>query len=104
MPYSSTFTEPAPNVQDLSNLSGMVVLEFGAPWCGHCQGAQPAIRQALEHHPAVTHIKVEDGPGHPLGRHFRVKLWPTLVVLHQGHETARVVRPASAQDVLRVLA
>jgi len=25
--------------------AGPAVLEFGAPWCGHCIGAQPALRE-----------------------------------------------------------
>jgi thioredoxin 1 len=47
----------------------------------------------------VRHIKVEDGPGRPLGRSFRVKLWPTLVFLKDGQEVARVTRPNSLDEV-----
>ena len=71
---------------------GLTVLEFGAGWCGYCVGAQPAIEHALAAHGDVRHIKVSDGRGKPLGRSFRVKLWPTLVVLRDGEEIARVVR------------
>jgi len=39
---------------------------------------------------------VEDGPGRPLGRSYRVKLWPTLVFLQDGREVSRLVRPAGA--------
>ena len=45
---------------------------------------------------AAAHIKVEDGSGRPLGRAFRVKLWPTLIFLRDGQEVARLVRPQSA--------
>jgi thioredoxin 1 len=44
-------------------------------------------------------MKVEDGQGRPLGRSFRVKLWPTLIFLRDGKEIARLVRPASAAQV-----
>ena len=47
----------------------------------------------------TTHIKVEDGPGQPLGRSYKVKLWPTLVVLKNGQEVARVVRPTTQAEV-----
>ena len=60
------------------------VIEFGATWCGFCQAAQADITAALSKHPAVRHIKVEDGKGRPLGRSFKVKLWPTLVYLENG--------------------
>ena len=75
------------------------VLEFGATWCGYCQAAQGHIAAALKNHPAVRHIEVEDGKGRPLGRSFRVKLWPTLIYLENGAEQGRVVRPNSATEV-----
>ena len=77
---------------------GTAVLEFGATWCPICQGAQPVIQQALEGR-QLKHVRVEDGPGRPLGRSFRIKLWPTLVFLQDGQEIARVVRPNGAQDL-----
>jgi len=52
----------------------------------------------------VRHIKVEDGTGRPLGRSFRVKLWPTLIYLEAGAEKGRVVRPQSAAEVEAIFA
>lgn len=84
----------------MDRLTGAAVVEFGTPWCGHCQRAQPLIEQALKDRADVAHIKVEDGPGQRLGRTFGVKLWPTLVFLKDGKEVARLVRPQGQQDVL----
>jgi thioredoxin 1 len=47
----------------------------------------------LKKHSGVQHIIVEDGPGKPLGRSFRVKLWPTLVFLRDGSVVKQVSRP-----------
>lgn len=82
---------------------GLVVLDFGANWCGYCRAAEPLIEEALAQHPGARHIKVEDGPGRPLGRSFRIKLWPTVVVLKDGQEVARVVRPTDAEAVGKAL-
>jgi thioredoxin 1 len=82
-----------PTRADVEAMPGATVLEFGTSWCGICRAAQPLIRAALASHPGVRHVKVEDGPGRPLGRSFGVKLWPTLVFLREGHEESRVVRP-----------
>jgi thioredoxin 1 len=79
--------------------SGPLLLEFGTGWCGYCAAAQPAIATALAAHPDVQHLKVEDGRGRPLGRSFGVKLWPTLVLMHEGRELARLVRPRDAADI-----
>jgi thioredoxin 1 len=90
--------------EEIDATRGPVVLEFGTAWCGHCQLAVPAVEQALAESPGVAHIQVEDGPGRRLGRSFRIKLWPTLIVLNDGVELARVVRPTTAEEVRAALA
>ncbi|WP_313072801.1 thioredoxin family protein [Melaminivora sp.] len=104
MPYAATHLATPPTREAVDALKGQAVLEFGTAWCGHCQRAQPLIEQALQPRAQVEHIKVEDGPGRPLGRSYRVKLWPTLVVLRDGQEVARVVRPQTAQELEEALA
>jgi thioredoxin 1 len=88
-----------PERSAIDALPGVVALDFGTNWCGYCQAAEGHIAQALAASPQVRHIKVEDGPGRLLGRSFRVKLWPTVVVLKDGQEVARVVRPHDAQEL-----
>ena len=83
----------------MDRLPGATVVEFGTPWCGHCQRAQPLIEAALKDRADITHVKVEDGPGQRLGRTFGVKLWPTLVFLKDGQEVARLVRPQGGQEL-----
>ena len=100
-PYMSAIE--APSLAEVQALPGLVLLEFGTEWCGHCRAAQPLIAQALADRPSWRHLKVEDGPGRALGRHYRVRLWPTLVVLRDGQEVGRLVRPATVQDVQAVL-
>jgi thioredoxin 1 len=78
---------------DVDTWMGATVLEFGASWCPICQGARSLIDLALVARPGVRHVWIEDGPGKALGRSFGIKLWPTLVVLRDGQEVARVVRP-----------
>jgi thioredoxin 1 len=102
-------SEPQPAASEparceLDALQGAAVVEFGTGWCGFCRAAQPLIAAALATHPAVRHVKVEDGRGRPLGRSYGVKSWPTLVFLHDGREVARLVRPAGPQEVARALA
>jgi thioredoxin 1 len=87
----------------VDRLAGTTVLDFGTNWCGFCRAAGPAIAAGLQG-VDLQHVKVEDGPGRPLGRSFRVKLWPTLVVLRDGVEVARVVRPQGPAQVSQALA
>ena len=99
MPYQSTYRPEAPERSEVDVIPGLLLLEFGANWCGHCQAAQPAIQSVLAKHPDLDHRKIEDGPGRRLGRSFRVKLWPTLILLRDGQEIGRTVRPATVDDV-----
>ena len=79
--FPTAYEEAEPTREAVDALPGLTVLEFGANWCEWCQGAQPHIAQALAAEPGLRHVKVADGKGKPLGRSFRVKLWPTLVFL-----------------------
>lgn len=99
MSMTTSFTATEPTRSEIDALRGATVLEFGAPWCGFCMRAQPLIETAFGSHPDIDHIKVEDGSGRPLGRSFRVKLWPTLIFLRDGQEVARLVRPEGAQQI-----
>ena len=98
------YTATAPTREEVGALAGPAVIEFGTSWCGHCQAAQPAIRSAFLQHVGIRHIKVEDGRGRALGRSFGVKLWPTLIFLRDGKETARLVRPLAAAPIGAALA
>ena len=93
-----------PTVEEVEALRGATLVEFGTSWCGHCARAQPLIAQALSEIGGVRHIKVEDGPGRRLGRHYRVKLWPTLVFLRDGAEVSRLVRPGDTKAITDALA
>lgn len=103
MAVTTQFEQKEPLRADIDTLAGAVVIEFGTPWCGFCKGAQPLIAEAFQSHERVRHMKVEDGSGRPLGRSFRVKLWPTLVFLENGREVARVVRPTAVLQVSEAL-
>ena len=93
-----------PERSAIDAMPGLVALDFGANWCGYCRAAEPLIDQAVADHSGTRHIKVEDGPGRPLGRSFRIKLWPTVVVLKDGQDVARVVLPTDAEAVRQALA
>ena len=99
MPATKAYADLEPPRAEIDNLHGTTVLEFGAPWCGHCNAAQPLIEAVLADAASVNHIKVEDGKGRPLGRSFRVTLWPTLIFLRNGKEITRLVRPTSANAI-----
>ncbi len=104
MPFNPDYTTSEPPRAEIDELAGATLLEFGSAWCGHCRRAAPLVEQVFAAHPAVRHIKIEDGSGRPLGRSFRVKLWPTLVFLKEGREISRLVRPQDPREIEQSMA
>lgn len=100
---SNEYSSTAPTPAEVQAMPGMTIIEFGTDWCGYCQAAQPLLDKVLPDYPEVTHLKIEDGSGRPLGRSFKVKLWPTLVFLRDGVEVTRLVRPTSVSPLEEAL-
>lgn len=101
---NESYAPVEPTREAVDQLAGPTLVEFGSPGCGHCRAAQPRIAAALAGHPKVRHLKIEDGSGKPLGRSFKVKLWPTLVFMDAGREVARLVRPQDTEPIGEALA
>lgn len=97
--HEASYQPAAPAPAAVAATPGMVLLDFGTDWCGHCMAARAAVDDWIRAHAGIAHLRVEDGRGRPLGRAYRVKLWPTLVLLRDGQEIARAVRPRAAPDL-----
>lgn len=93
------YSVEVPERDAIDALPGLVLLDFGVDWCPHCQRASGLVAAALEVFPGIVRIGVEDGPGRRLGRSFRVKLWPSLILLREGRELGRLVRPTGVEEV-----
>ncbi|MFC3106946.1 thioredoxin family protein [Undibacterium arcticum] len=104
MTMNDRYASIEPARAEIDRLDGPTVIEFGTSWCGYCQAAQPLLATAFAERPEVRHVKIEDGKGRPLGRSFRVTLWPTLVFLSNGREVVRLVRPGDANAIRQALA
>ncbi len=98
------YTTSPLTVEQATTMDGLLLLDFGTNWCGWCRRARSEVDAALAGRGDVRHVRVEDGPGRRLGRRFGVRLWPTLVLLRDGEEVGRVVRPADAVEVAALLA
>ncbi|MCC5098820.1 thioredoxin family protein [Xanthomonas campestris] len=103
MAFVREYAAQAPDRSAVDAQPGLQVLEFGTDWCGHCMAAQPLLQKLLGGYADIEYRKIEDGKGRPLGRSFRVKLWPTIILLRDGEEVARAVRPQTREDLQAVL-
>ncbi|MCA9163062.1 MAG: thioredoxin family protein [Planctomycetales bacterium] len=97
MPFDPVYHESSLSREEIEAMAGPVLLEFGANWCGICAGFSPELAELLREFPQVQHVRVADGKGKPLGRGFKVKLWPTLVFLRDGQVVDQLARPTAAE-------
>jgi len=63
--------------------SGILVIDWWAPWCGPCRAFAPIYEKASETYPDVTFAKIntEDQPG--LAGMFQIQAIPTLMVFRE---------------------
>lgn len=103
MSYTKEYAEQEPTRASVNEETGLTLLEFGAYDCGFCVAVQPALVKAFDERdagaPVIAHHKIADGAGRPLGRSFGIKLWPTMVLLRDGEEVGRVVRPGNVREI-----
>ena len=68
-----------------------VVVDFWASWCGPCQQFAPTFSQtATKFAEQARFVKVSTETEPHLAQHFNVRSIPTLIVMKNGQEVARI--------------
>ena len=76
------------------------LIDLWAPWCGPCRMTGPQVEAAAEEldgKASFFKVNVDDNPG--LARKFGVMSIPTMVVLQDGEEAARMVGARNREDI-----
>ncbi|KAE8666487.1 Protein disulfide-isomerase [Hibiscus syriacus] len=98
------------NFSDTVSKHDFIVVEFYAPWCGHCKNLAPEYEKAAsilsKHDPPITLVKVDasEEVNRDLANEYEVKGFPTLKILRNGGKNAQEYKgPREADGIVEYL-
>ncbi|XP_076893556.1 protein disulfide-isomerase-like [Bidens hawaiensis] len=98
------------NFTEVVSKHKFIVVEFYAPWCGHCKNLAPEYEKAASvlssHDPPVALAKVDANAeeNKPLAEQFEIQGFPTIKILKNGGELVQDYKgPREADGIVEYL-
>lgn len=98
------------NFTDVVSKHSFIVVEFYAPWCGHCKALAPEYEKAAStlssHDPPIVLAKVDanEEANRDLATEFKIQGFPTIKILRDGGKTIQEYKgPREADGIVDYL-
>jgi thioredoxin 1 len=76
----------------------VVVVDFGAPWCGPCRKLEPEFKKWAENNPKSIWVKVDIDKAPQLAKDYKVEAIPQIIVI-KGDNMIRIKVNTEAEIV-----
>jgi thioredoxin 1 len=71
--------------------SGLVLVDFWAPWCAPCKMIAPTLNEIAEENPdTVTIAKVNVDQNQPIAQKYKIRNIPTMILFQDGKVIKRI--------------
>jgi len=90
--------------EHLSNTPGLLLLDFGAPWCQPCKKIEPILEELAETYKdrvKIGHCDVSRGQA--TAQRFKVMSVPTVVFLKAGEQVDRFIGLQSREKIVELI-
>lgn len=84
--------------------TGLVLVDFWAPWCVYCRRIAPALNQIAEQYAdtlVVGQVNIDEHPG--LAEEKQIEIIPTLILYKDGQALGSIVAPDSKAEIERFI-
>lgn len=90
--------------EQLSKLSGPILVDFWAAWCGPCKVVAPTLEQLADEMNGQAHVaKVNVDENGDLVNRFGIRSIPTLLVFKNGKVVDQLIGAAPKDQIRRMV-
>ena len=91
------------NEFDATILSGIVLVDFFANWCGPCKMLSPVLEKVSSDYPNIHFVKLDVDKSGDIAMRYQVQSIPTLLVFKDGNLVERQVGFAGEPQLRNLL-